>query len=193
MKLLNLILMIVIPLIGTPALAQNDTSSNYKPSFSASQSVTATARVEAIDHESREVTLLLEDGELVTSQVSDEARNLGQVSVGDIVYAHYTESVSIQVVSEDGAEPEAFIQEDVARSAEGRMPGIAASESAVATAIVEEINLDDNTFKLREPDGEVRQYTARNPDNLRRAEVGDKVITTVTTSVVITVDKQPNE
>jgi translation initiation factor IF-1 len=193
MKLLKLFVMIAIPFAGNPALAQGDASPVIKPSFSASQTVTATARVEAINHETREVTLLLEDGEQFTSRISDEARNLGQVSVGDIVYAHYTESVSIQVVSDDGAEPEAFIQEDVARSAEGRMPGIAASESAVATAIVEEINLDDNTFKLREPDGEVRQYTARNPDNLRRAEVGDKVITTVTTSVVITVDKQPNE
>ena len=189
MKLLRLILAITIPLAGIPVSAQDAAPADVKPSFAASQSVTATARVEAINHETREVTLLLEDGELFTSQISDEARNLGQVSVGDMVYAHYTESVSIQVVADDGAEPEAFVQEEVARSAEGRMPGIAASESAVTTAIVEEINLDDNTFKLREPDGEVRQYTARNPDNLRRAEVGDKVITTVTTSVVITVDK----
>ena len=193
MKLLRLTLVITIPFAGIPVFAQDAAPADFKPSFTASQSVTATARVEAINHETREVTLLLEDGELFTSQISDEARNLGQVSVGDMVYAHYTESVSIQVVADDGAEPEAFIQEDVARSGEGRMPGIAATESAVTTAIVEEINLDDNTFKLREPDGEVRQYTARNPDNLRRAEVGDKVITTVTTSVVITVDKQPAE
>ena len=67
------------------------------------------------------------------------------------------------------------------------------TESAVATGTVEAINLEDNTFKLREPDGEIREYTARNPDNLRRTEVGDKVITTLTTSVVITVDKQPKE
>lgn len=193
MKLLKLLAMIAIPFAGNPALAQGDASPVIKPSFSASQTVTATARVEAINHETREVTLLLEDGELVTSRVSDEARNLGQVSVGDMVYAHYTESISIRVVEDDGAAPESYIQEDVARSAEGKMPGIAASESAVTTAIVEAINLDDNTFKLREPDGEVRQYTARNPDNLRRADVGDKVVTTVTTSVVITVDKQPQD
>ena len=191
MKLLRLMLAITIPFVGIPAFAQVAAPVDVKPSFAASQTVTATARVEAINHETREVTLLLEDGELFTSQISDEARNLGQVSVGDMVYAHYTESVSIQVVADDGAEPEAFVQEDVARSAEGRMPGIAATESTVATAIVEEINLDDNTFKLREPDGEVRQYTARNPDNLRGAKVGDKVITTLTTSVVITVDKPP--
>jgi hypothetical protein len=190
MKLFRLLVTTAVAFAAGPALAQGEPT-DLKPSFSASETVTATARVEAINHETREVTLLLENGERFTSQVGDEARNLGQVSVGDVVYAHYTESVSIRVVADDGAEPEAYIEEEMARTAAGKMPGVAATESAVATAVVEEINLDDNTFKLREPDGEVRQYTARNPGNLRMAEVGDKVITTVTTSVVITVDKQP--
>ena len=193
MKLLVLAMTISLALAVQPVFAQGEASSELKPSFSASQTMTATARVEAINHESREVTLLLENGETFTSQVSDEARNLDQVSIGDVVYAHYTESISIRVVESDGAEPEAYVEEDMARTAEGRMPGVAATESAVTTAIVEEINLDDNTFKLREPDGEIRQYTARNPSNLRMAAVGDKVITTVTTSVVITVESQPAE
>lgn len=193
MKSPGLILIFALSLVATPAFAQDEASTELKPSFSASQTVTATARVEAINHESREVTLLLENGETFTSQVSDDARNLDQVNVGDVVYAHYTESVSIRVVESDGAEPEAYVQEDLARTAEGKMPGVAAMESAVATAIVEEINLENNTFKLREPDGEIRQYTARNPSNLRMAEVGDKVITTVTTSVVITVESRPAE
>jgi hypothetical protein len=193
MKLFVLVITISLALAVQPAFAQDEVSSDLKPSFSASETVTATARVEAINYETREVTLLLENGDLFTSQVSEEARNLGQVDVGDVVHAHYTESISIRVVESDGVEPEAYVEEDLARTAEGRMPGVAAMESAVTTAIVEEINLDDNTFKLREPDGEVRQYTARNPGNLRMAEVGDKVITTVTTSVVITVDKQPAE
>ena len=193
MKSLGLLLTITISLAAFPVCAQDAASADLKPSLSASQTVTATARVQAINHETREVTLVLENGELFTSQVGDEVRNLGEVSVGDVVYAHYTESVSIRVVENDGAEPEAYVEEELARSGEGRMPGVAATESAVTTAIVVEINLDDNTFKLRESDGEVRQYTARNPGNLRMAEVGDKVITTVTTSVVITVDSQPAE
>lgn len=193
MKLLVLAMTISLAFTAQPVFAQGEASTDIKPSFSATQTVTATAQVKAINHETREVTLLLENGDLFTSQVSDEARNLGQVSVGDVVYAHYTESISIRVVESDGAEPEAYVEEDLARTAEGRMPGVAATESAVTTAIVEEINLDDNSFKLREPDGEVRQYTARNPSNLRMAEVGDKVITTVTTSVVITVESRPAE
>ena len=119
MKLLVLAMSISLAFTAQPVLAQGEASTEIKPSFSASQTVTATARVEAINHETREVTLLLENGDLFTSQVSDEARNLGQVSVGDVVYAHYTESVSIRVVESDGAEPEAYVEEDLARTAEG--------------------------------------------------------------------------
>ena len=191
MKLLSLISTMAVLYTAGIAYAQGDSMPITKPSLSATESVTTTARVEAIDHETREVTLLLADGDTVTSRASDEVRNLDQVSVGDIVYAHYTDSVSIQVVADDGAAPEAYVAGEAARAAEGKMPGFAATESAVTTSIVEAINLEDNTFKLREADGEVRQYTARNPDNLRRAEVGDKVIVTVTHSVVVTVERQP--
>ena len=193
MRLLNSIITIAMLIPGGQAVAQSDASLDIKPSFSASQTVTTTARVEAVNYETRDVTLLLEDGELLTSRVGDEVRNLDQVSVGDTVYTHVTESISIQVVEGDGAEPQSYVEGDMARTAEGRMPGMATTESTVTTAIVADINIDKNTFMLREPDGEVREYKALNPENLRRAEVGDKVITTVTKAVVITVHKQPAE
>jgi hypothetical protein len=73
------------------------------------------------------------------------------------------------------------------------MPGLAAMDVQVATATVEEINIEANTFKLRGPDGSVEEYVARNPANLKRAKVGDLVIFTVTTSVAIVVDAAPSE
>ena len=54
-----------------------------KPSFSASQSLTISALVEAIDHETRVVTVLKPDGEKVTFTADDQVRNLAQVNVGD--------------------------------------------------------------------------------------------------------------
>lgn len=176
-------------LTSASAFASSDEAASAKPAFSASQSMTATARVEAINRETREVTLLLDDGETVTMNAGEETRNLDQVNPGDMVYAHYTESISIEVVEGDGAEPGIRAQEDTARSAKGRMPGYAAEEATVITAVVESINLENNTFKLREPDGKIREYVARNPHNLKMAEVGDKVITTITESVVLTVEK----
>jgi hypothetical protein len=147
MKPFKLFVTIAIALLGNHAFAQGDASADFKPSFSASQSVTATARVEALNQETREVTLLLEDGSLFTSQVSDEARNLDQVSVGDIVYAHYTESISIRVVENDGAEPETVVQEELARTGEGKMPGVAATESAVTNQTARSVSTGRSTLK----------------------------------------------
>ncbi|MDH3549733.1 MAG: hypothetical protein OEQ16_10330, partial [Gammaproteobacteria bacterium] len=73
-----------------------------KPSFSASQSMTVSAVVTAIDHDTRVVTVRKPDGEELTFTASEEVRNLPQVQVGDVLVAEYVESVSIEVMADDG-------------------------------------------------------------------------------------------
>ena len=97
------------------------------------------------------------------------------------------------MLANEGLEPEAVAGAALARAKEGEMPGMAAMEQAVITAVVEEINLENNTFKLREPDGSVNEYVARVPENLKRAKVGDLVVITVTNAVAIVVEEQPAE
>jgi hypothetical protein len=164
-----------------------------RPSMHASQSMKVNAVVEAINHETREVRLRRSDGEIIEFVASEEARNLGQVDVGDIVNAEYIHSVSIEVIANEGYEPEAGQMQATARTEEGEMPGVAAINTQVATATVEEINIEANTFKLKGVDGTVNEYTARNPENLKRAKVGDLVIMTVTDAVAITVEEVTSE
>jgi hypothetical protein len=162
-----------------------------RPSFSASQSMTVSAVVEAIDHETRVVTVRKPDGEEVTFKASEEARNLDQVEVGDVLIAEYVESVSIDVMANDGLEADSAELAAMARTAEGEMPGFVAMDASVVIATVEEINVEMNTFKLKGPDGTVSEYVARNPDNLNRAVVGDLVVITVTEAIAIAVERQP--
>ena len=162
-----------------------------KPSFTASHSRTISAVVETIDHETRVVTVRKGDGEEVTFTASEEARNLDQVAVGDILVAQYIETISIDVLANDGMEADAAAVSAIARTEKGEMPGMAAMDVTVVTATVEEINLEMNTFKLRGPDGTISQYTAQNPDNLRRAAVGDLVVFTITEAIAIKVEEQP--
>ena len=164
-----------------------------KPSLFASQSRTVSAVVEAIDHETRVVTVRKPDGEEITFTASEEARNLPQVQVGDVLVAEYVESLSIQVVADDGMGTDAAKMAAVGRAEEGAMPGVAAMDSSVVVAKVVEINLDANTFKLAGPDGVVEEFVARNPDNLRRADVGDLVVITTTEAIAVTVERQPSE
>jgi len=81
----------------------------------------------------------------------------------------------------------------LARTKEGEMPGAAAMDTTIIIATVEEINLEANTFKLKGPAGNVNEYVAQNPDNLRRSEVGDLVIITITSAVAIAVHQPPAE
>jgi hypothetical protein len=188
-------LVLLLCVAAAPVIAEHHEleSELDRPSFHASQSMMVNAVVEAINHETREVTLKRSDGEVFSFVASEEARNLGQVSVGDIVNAEYVESVSIEVVANEGYEPEAAEAAAIARTEEGEMPGFAAIDTQIATATVEEINIEANTFKLKGVDGTVNEYVARNPDNLKRAKVGDLVIMTVTNAVAVTVEKAPAE
>ncbi len=189
MKSITTVALLVFAPLLTVAWAQD--AETERPSMSTSRSVTVSAVVEAIDHETRVVTVRKDDGDELTFMAGDEVRNLDQVAVGDIVRAEYVETLSIEVIANPGVAPDSASATAVARTEEGQMPGLAAMEQAVMTAVVEEINLENNTFKLREPDGLVRMYVARVPENLQRTEVGDLVVMSVTNTVAIVVEEQP--
>ena len=179
--------------VATVVWAANEDAIVEKPSFSASQTMIVSAVVEAIDHDTRVVTVRKPDGESITFTASDEARNLDQVKVGDALIATYKETVSIVVMANERIEADEATASAMARSDEGEMPGFAAMEASVTTATVEEINLELNTFKLKWPNGAVNEYAARNPENLKRAAVGDLVVISVTESVALTVESIPAE
>jgi hypothetical protein len=184
---------ITLLLAATVVWAGEDGAMMEKPSFYASQSMNISAVVEAIDHESRVVTVLKPDGVLVTFTASEEARNLDQVSVGDVLYAEYVRTVSIVVMANEGREPNSAELTAMARTEKGEMPGAMAVDAMVITATVEEINIEANTFKLKGPEGDINEYVARNPENLKRASVGDLVVITVAESVALIVEAKAAE
>jgi len=184
-----LTLLTTLLLFSSPAWSGEMATATDKPSMSASQTVTISAMVEAINHETREVTLRGPEGNSVSFVASEEARNLDQVSVGDVVNAKYVESISVDVFANDGTEPGSGGLTVAGRSEKGEMPGVAVMDATVVTATVEEINIEANTFKLKGPDGEIEEYTARNPENLKKAAVGDLVVITYTESIALSVEK----
>ena len=193
MKTIKYVSIVASFLACTVAWAGEDASMMDKPSFSASQSMVVSALVEAVDQETRVVTLRKSNGEAITFTAGDDVRNLAQVSVGDHLTAEYVETISIMVMAADGLEAEAAEVAAMARAEEGDMPGFAAMDAVVITATVEEINLEANTFKLKGPDGAINEYTARNPQNLERSAVGDLVVMTITSAVAIVVEEKPAE
>lgn len=186
-------LLVALLLFASPCWSEESAPATDKPSMHTSQTVTVTAVVEAINHETREVTLRGPEGNAVSFVAGEEARNLGQVKVGDIVMAEYVQSMSIEVVAGDGSEPGAGSLEVAARSEEGEMPGVAMLDTVVVTATVVDINIEANTFKLKGPEGNITEYTARDPENFKKSEVGDLVVITYTEAIALSVEKTTAE
>ena len=75
----------------------------------------------------------------------------------------YEQGMSIEVFAADGAEAGAGEFAAAGRAEEGEMPTPAAIDALDVTAIVEDINLQANTFKLKGPSGLVKEFEARHP------------------------------
>jgi hypothetical protein len=180
----KLIIIFALVFISPQLVASSVAAVPDKPPISSSLTVNLTSQVIALDYESRELTLKNPQGEVNKITVSPEEKNLEKVKVGDSINMQIIDSVEIKVVSARNAEPGSAASKVVYRNNDGQ-PGMESTDTRVINAVVEAINLENNTFKLRGENDVVQEYTARNPDNLKKAAVGDLVIITYTTSIVV--------
>lgn len=160
-----------------------------KPFFSTSVSAVETSTVTAINHETREVTLLDEEGNSTTFIVGDDVRNLAQVNTGDLVTVEYIKNLTVQVIDAPEAVPAVADVVAEVRAEAGEMPAAATIETMVEVSTIEAIDIEANTFRLKDENGIITEYTARDPENLTRSKVGDVVVATLTEALAISVSK----
>jgi hypothetical protein len=185
---------LVTALVFSLSLQAGDkAAATEKPSFSATQTVQLTASVVAIDREARTITLKGPEGNTKTLQADEDSNNIDKIVVGDTVNVEYVQHMSIEVFANDGMEPGAGVMGAKGRNQEGETPAAMKLVTTVATATVEDINIEANTFKLKWPGGEIKEYEAQNPENLKKADVGDLVVTTYTEAIALTLNEVPAE
>lgn len=166
----------------TPAAEAQEKPSIYEESIS-----TLEATVTAIDQDTREVTLEDAEGESITIIAGEEVRNLAQVEVGDKVMLEYLEAISIDVFAADEIEVGAEVVSGAARAEPGEKPaGAAMSETTVVVEIVA-IDKENEQVTLKGPQGNTKTVQVRNPDNLNKVVIGDKVMITYTEAMAVKV------
>lgn len=116
--------------------------------------VVITGEVVGIDYLDRIVILLMDDDEVVTLEVSEEARNFDQVELGDIVEIEYYESVDIYL-GKHGETPGEVEGTIVARSPKGDKPAGMVIETTDVTAVVDRIDKNRRFLYLKGPDGRI--------------------------------------
>ena len=177
---------------GEPAVDARQAEQG-KPSLYTSESRNITAVVEAVDHETRLITLRSPEGDSLMFTASKEAHNLDQVEVGDLVNTEYVYHLSIEVYDNRGQIPGDQELLAVKRAGKGEVPELIMSRTHEVTATVQAINIEANTARLKWPDGSVEEFTAPVPEDLKKVTVGDIVVITQTSSVAISVEELETE
>lgn len=161
-----------------------------KPGMSEEVMITAEATVTAINHETRQVTIQNSAGESTTFIASDEVRNLAQVNVGDTLTVEYMEAIDIQVMAPGDAEVGVSEAAGESRAELGEKPAGAAISETTLVVVIEAINKENETVTLKGPEGNSKVVKVRNPANLDKVAIGDKVMITYTESLAIAVTEK---
>lgn len=150
----------------------------------AADKAVSTARVEAVNSATREVTLRWDDGVVTQYTCGPEVRNFAQIRVGDTVNAMVADAVAVSVGPSKG-EPIAGTVTDVARAKLGEKPGMVVSSTALVTARVLAVDSVFRTVTVRGPAGKERVIRVQPDVNLGNVTVGNDVTLTVTETVAI--------
>ena len=157
-----------------------------------SQTVKMTATVVSIDLASRDLLLIDSQGKMHKVNVSDQARNLDQVKVGDKVTAEYTEAISLQLKKRGAADgPPASAETAMIRSPKGMKPGGAVGRKVTAFATVVAVNSTKQFVTLRGPLGNEYDLEVPDPAQLKAVTKGDEVEVVYTEALAVSVQSAP--
>ena len=185
------LILAILCLVLTSAVQAGPDAGNEKPAISTTQAGQLTARVVDLDRDNRQITLQGPEGGQRTIKLGDAAQRLDEVEVGDKVMVEFIQHLSVEVMAGEGAKPGLGIGVATTSAPESEEPGMAATATTVSTAVVREIDLEHNTFKLQWAEDDIRQYEARDPANLRKASVGDMVVIRYTEALAVQLQELP--
>ena len=173
-----------------PATPQTTAAAPAAPAVGVTETTTMTARVQAIDLKTRKVTLKPKNGKAFTIQVSEDARNLPQVRVGETVVAKYTEAVAVDINRDTSTGGVTSRKESVSGT---RAPLGAMSGGTVRNTV----EIIANVLAI---DAKTRRVTFQGPENtltvkvpaevkMNKLEVGDQVRLTYVEELAISVER----
>ena len=152
-----------------------------------SESVTATATIQAIDKANRLVTLKDETGAEDTMQVTPAMKRFDELKVGDKVKVTYYESLVLQV--RRPGDPAKTGGTDAALT-KGTGASPSATLSVQQTTTVEVLAIDQKlpSITVKTADGRTVTRKVEERKNLEGVKVGDKIDITYTQAALMSID-----
>lgn len=160
-------------------------------SVARSETVEASAIVEAIDYSTREVVLRDAAGRQTLVKAGPEVRNLAQVKKGDRVVVRFTEGFAAQLVKPGTGVTGVQTESSMVRAAPGEQPGATIGEQVRTTVKVYEVDPYANTIEVTGPRGYNRRLKVKDPQGIafiRGLKKGDEVEVTFSEALAISVE-----
>jgi hypothetical protein len=138
---------------------RNETQSGAQPGKTMAREMHTTAKITAIDHNKREVTLKKSNGEKTTVEVPDEVKSFDQLKIGDQVDVDYYESMAVSMLppgSKTG-------QTQQTGSSMQLGMGVTGKQTTVSAEVVS-VDPGKNTVTLKGPHGNMKTITVSDPE-----------------------------
>lgn len=154
------------------------------------EKIELTASVEALDRETRMVSLRSAEGRSATVYAGPDVRNFDQISVGDQVVVTFYAAIGAEVTKPDQATTGVQHEGAMLRAAEGARPAGAVAEMLTTTVEIDSVDASMNTVTFRRPDGLVRVLAIEDPKAqafIRELKRGDRVTVTYMEAIAVSV------
>ena len=177
--------------LATPlVLAQDKASAKAQPVVGAEETIKVSATVTAIDHAKRLVTVKEANGNETVLKVGEEARNLGQVKIGDVVNVEYKLAAVVSLKKGSGGRT-ATEATSMSRSKLGEKPGGTVTQEGTIVADVIGVDAAKGTVSVKGPGGRVVHGKVADKALLKDVKVGDQVELDYVASLAIQVVAGP--
>ncbi len=149
------------------------------------------AEVLAIDYETREASLELPFGQIVSLTVSPEVKRLEEIKVGDRIMATYLASLAGELrepTEEEKKNPWVVIEDELVAGADER-PGRVAAISIRAVCTIEGMNRVTGQAMIKDSHGRYHVIENVPAERFEGLTLGTTVIVTYTQAVAIALEK----
>jgi hypothetical protein len=172
-------------------LQAEDTTSHGKMSREDDVLVTATAKVEAVDLEKRELTLKGPLGDVETVTVDKAVKRLDEIKPGDEVTAKYYVSIAAELRDPTPEEKEnpIMVVSGAERAPKSSAPAAGGLRMIRVVATVEGLQRPTRLVTLKGPRGNYMSVRAKDPKRLEKLHLGDTIVVTFTEALAIAVEK----
>lgn len=177
--------------ISTSVFSQ-DSSPIHKAQTEEKILLTASATVQEVDIQKREITLKGPLGDVKTLKVDPAVKRLNEIKVGDKVTARYFVSIAADLREPTAAEKADPIMtvSGVTKASKDAPPGAQGLNVIRVVATVEGLERPTRLLTLKGPRGKYISVRAKDTEKFEKLHLGDTIVVTFTEALAVSIDKE---